>query len=119
MNVSGKLTIFAKVLKNKEGKESIFFNTNLSRKDGDEKSTTYSHYACDVKFVGSEITTEKLIARFKENVAYQIDVTEGFLSFRDYDDKEGNHCKRLVIIVQNFKPITKKEVKTAKTDLPF
>src|SRR5574344_1453483 len=101
MNINGETTIFRNTIKTKDG-EVATFSTTISAKDAEGH---YSNMYCDVKFAGVE--QEKLKKRFEEKVAYKISITDGFLSFRNYQDKNKIEHQRVVLVVKDFKPVSK------------
>lgn len=93
MNVSGKITLFPKM----RGKFK-FFEGSISQKVDDD----YIKCSVECKFGNKDKFDEKFLDGLKVDNYYQIDITRGFLSVDEWEDKATHDTrKKLVIVIQS------------------
>lgn len=114
MNINGEIKVFVNDFKNDKGEEAKLFSTSVSHKD---LSGNYSYAHLDVYFSSKKFSKEQL-NKFKANLVYTINVTDGFLTFRETPAGE----KKFVVYVNEATIVETKELKAkSKTsnELPF
>lgn len=113
MELKGKIICFAKDYKGK-----MLISTNIKTKDKDGKDTGRAFLP--VRFVKDLKGKESL---FEENVCYEIEIEEGFLTAY----KDGSDHDTFNIVVSKGKVVSKKKVEkkeksktdVVEDDLPF
>ena len=114
MDIHGKVIVFVRDFKNKDGSIKKLCSTSVGSKDKDGK---YVNYNMDVRFAGSQFPPETL-EKLKDGFAYTLDVTVGFLSAKA-TQKRGTVID-LVITAATVKEAKPYNKETAKQDaLPF
>lgn len=121
MNITGKCNLFVTERTTKDSKGNTItvkdLTTTISKKDTEGN---YINATIEVKLVGNEeqqAKFKKAVDKMDVSHAYPIDITEGFLSFRKYQDKEGNNRVVWQLVVLNClfdSPIEIKNKKESK-----
>ena len=93
MNITNeKITIFTEG--HGEGDKAFLgFTTTISHKNEDN---TYLNYSIEVRFVGDMYAKGQKLA---PDFAYKLNVEQGWLDVRAYQDKEGKIQKRLYLAI--------------------
>lgn len=105
MDVSGKIWVFPKKLKTKDG-EFTLMETSLSNKVDDEYKDKYSMRV----YFADSIMPQGSLKKFKEEFAYKMEI-KGFLSTRGYDGKDGKRHVEPCVRVTEAKTLEKKAKK--------
>jgi hypothetical protein len=116
MNVTGKQIVFVNEGSyfNEKGVAIPFnkFSTSISKKEKD--SEEYKNAYLEVLFSNS-LKEEYLMNTLEEGDALDVDIKEGFLTFREYENKDGVSVKVFQIFVNSVNSLTLHERK----DVPF
>lgn len=120
MNITGKTNLFVAVrtTKDKSGKEINVkdLTTTISKKDTEGN---YINATIEVKLVGDEAHEakfKKAVEKMDTEHTYPIEITDGFLSFRTYIDKDEKKrvVWQLIVLAAGFEsPIEIKNKKEA------
>ena len=112
MKVTGLTTLFVE-----ERSGSKFFSTTISRKAEDG---TYKNWSLDVRFSKEKFPNESL-NKLDPKFAYRLNILDGFLSVRTYQNKEGKEVRVIYLQVEDGELKDKKEISKTenKNDLPF
>ena len=112
MKVTGLTTLFVE-----ERSGSKFFSTTISRKAEDG---TYKNCSLDVRFSKEKFPNESL-NKLDPKFAYRLNILDGFLSVRTYQNKEGKEVRVIYLQVEDGELKDKKEISKTenKNDLPF
>ena len=112
MKVTGLTTLFVE-----EKSGSKFFSTTISRKAEDG---TYKNCSLDVRFSKEKFPNESL-NKLDPKFAYRLNILDGFLSVRTYQNKEGKEVRVIYLQVEDGELKDKKEISKTenKNDLPF
>ena len=115
MKITGKIYVFANKKEDREGNIHTRLVTNVT--DGREDSQTRLYI--DVRLRGDNFK-KGAESKFKENTLYEIDVKDGFLACRSYENQDGFEVKVPVLVILDAKvtdaqPVGKKK-KSSKTD---
>lgn len=112
MKVTGLTTLFVE-----ERNGSKFFSTTISRKAEDG---TYKNCSLDVRFSKEKFPNESL-NKLDPKFAYRLNILDGFLSVRTYQNKEGKEVRVIYLQVEDGELKDKKEISKTenKNDLPF
>lgn len=102
MEILGKTIVFSE-----ERKGYTFFRCSISTKLGEEgkgknKTPKYTSLSLDLSFVGDKYNDEKMKEKFNKiggGKHIAIEIKKGFLTVREYIDKDGSIKKRLVVNV--------------------
>lgn len=121
MNVSGKIIAFVHEYSysfNGVVVQANNFSTTISNKD---KEGNYSNAYMEVKF-SKDIIDEYGLNTLEEGDCIDVDITDGFLSFRSYDNEVGQHIVYQIVVtavndicehVKGGVPFTEKPAKKA------
>ena len=108
MKITGKTTLF---VEHHEGAKPFdTYSTTVSHKNEDG---SYLNANLEVRFTQAFLTEEKKKA-LKPNVAYQLEVKDGWLDVRSFTTKEGAIARVLVLVVNDATMLQQKEVKKAE-----
>lgn len=115
MKITGKIYVFANKREDREGNIHTRLVTNVT--DGSEDNQTRLYI--DVRLRGDNFK-KGAESKFKENTLYEIDVKDGFLACRSYENEDGFEVKVPVLVILDAKvtdaqPVGKKK-KSSKTD---
>ena len=113
MNVSGKINLFVREVSEKKIK---IFETSFSRKT---KEGGYADsVSTRVEFSKDFLPDEKKES-FKAGYYYPIEVVEGFITTRGYENKDGKRVSEISLFVQNAKTVGEpKEIKKTEKAKP-
>lgn len=116
MKITGKIYVFANKKEDSEGNIRTRLVTNVT--DGKEDSQTRLYI--DVRLRGDNFKKGSE-SKFKENTLYEIDVKDGFLACRSYENQDGFEVKVPVLVILDAKvtdaqPVGDKKKKAKKTD---
>lgn len=119
MNLTGIINLFVET---KKASGSVFktFSTSISTKGKVEGE--YIRKSMEVRFNTENISTDNLY-KLKDEMYYELEIQEGWLGVREYQDKEGKD-KRVFYIFVNKATLKdshkkKKPEKPNDSDLPF
>ena len=97
MNVIGKLIVFVKEI----GKDKIkIFETSFNHKD--EDGNYIDSVTVQVAF-SKEILSDAQKTHFKTGYAYPLEIIEGFVTTRGYENRSGFRKSELMIMIQKCK----------------
>ena len=116
MNVNGKILLFTEGHTINQGKKDeksfLTFTTTISHKNEDD---TYINASVEVRFVGDMYEKGQKLA---PDSAYTLNVEEGWLDVRTYQDKEGKLKKVIFVNISKAKTEGKPK-KLNKVENPF
>lgn len=113
MKITGKTTLF---VEHHEGAKPFdTYSTTVSHKNEDG---SYLNANLEVRFTQAFLTEEKRKA-LKPNVAYQLEVKDGWLDVRSFTTKDGTIARVLMLVVNDATVLSKKNCNKTKDELPF
>ena len=116
MNVNGKILVFVNEGSyfNEKGVAIPFnkYSTTISKKD--KETGEYSNAYMEVKF--SELIRDDYeLNDLEEGDSIDVDISEGFISFREWENKDGVSIKSFQVIVTGVRDIVRHE----KKEVPY
>ena len=116
MQISGKLNLFVQDKKDRENKPFKTFSTTISSRNGEK----YINISMEVRFNTENIPMEKL-NKLQSDKMYTLEVEDGWLSAREYENKDGDTRKVAYIYVDKASVKDSKTIakKPENDDLPF
>ena len=123
MNINGTITLFVEkrtIKVDGADKERVALSTTLSKKQEDG---TYLNKKVDVQLSSKKFPEEKLL-KLDANECYTMEILDGFLSVRQWQDKHHQDRREVVIVVTDgkltgHKKVEKKVIAVEDNDLPF
>lgn len=119
MNITGKFLIFVEDKKGKENNLFKTFSTNISTKQEDG---SYVNKSIEVRLDRESFPSE-VIAKMDSKFCYELEISESWLSARQYTSADGSSKKSLYLYVKSAACLSKKKVNKVVTqnnnDLPF
>lgn len=104
MNITGKINVKVYVKKDHEGKDFNTYVGSLAKKDGE----TYSYIDYDVKLAkdsGEPLTV---------GIRYTLDVKEGFLSHRNWKDRDNVLHQVTELVITKYEVTKKAKIEKAE-----
>lgn len=116
MKISEKLVLFVQDKKGKENQPFKTFSTTISSKKGEE----YVNMSIEVRFNTENISQDKL-NMLSSDFCYILEVEDGWLGVRTYENQEGETRKVLYVYVDKATIKDRKKVQKPanNNDLPF
>lgn len=118
MELKGKVNVFVKDVKGKDGKDFKTFRASFGSKNQDGK---YLNASMPLKFAGEKMTRDKT-NKLLESHMYVLDVVSGFIGVDQFKNKDGNTYNEAVIVITDAKVDSKKEIAKKEekdNDTPF
>ena len=116
MNVNGKILVFVNEGSyfNEKGVAIPFnkYSTTISKKD--RETEEYSNAYMEVKFT-DDIKDRYELYDLEEGDSIDVDIIDGFISFREWENKDGVSIKSFQVIVTAVRDIVVRENK----DVPY
>lgn len=116
MEVKGKIRLFVKELKAKEGRHFKIFSTSFSSKNEDG---SYTNKSMEVRFNKEKYPEEKL-NKLSESKMYELEVESAWISVRSYKKDEIEN-RVFYLFIDECKFVSSKDIEVSKPndDLPF
>lgn len=115
MQISGKIILF---VEDKKGKENSLFKTFSTSISNKREDGSYINKTLEVRFNEEKITRQQL-NQLSSKKCYVLDVTDGWLSVREYQ-KEDETRSVIYLFIDEATIKEAKDIKNPKgNDLPF
>lgn len=105
MNITGKINVKVYVKKDHDGKDFKTYVGSLAKKNGDDD---YSYIDYDVKL------TKDSGEPLETGIRYQLDVKEGFLSHRNWLDRDNVQHQVTELVITKYEVTKKAKIEKAE-----